>query len=357
MTQVLEEGSAEAYASNFAIFGNGYVDMGGQTIYYQDHQAISSIKDGQTLDFHIRNSSSSYWDMSRTRLHVSAKLTLKNGGRIPEPTTTIDKDGVTEVTVPDEARCTVVNNTLSSLFKCVDTTLGQTPLGNYIGNNYSFKSYIDVLFFCSESERQTELTDCLYTPEIGQYLADLDAYSSLNEGLKTRHEFVKGGRIFHMSGRLFSDIMALDRLIINGLDLDFKLHRNDPRFCLMSSATTPHEFQIEIVSASIRMCYIRPTASLLLAQSRVLEKHAAVYPYVGSVLKTFSIGRGERSIVVEDFFNSQIPHTLIFGLLDTQAFHGSYKTNPYLFKGYGLELVSLKIDGSTHPPTCIKNEV
>ncbi len=354
MTQVVEPSSAEAYSAAFGLFSQPYSDYGGQSEYHIDYQPVSSVSESSSIDFQLKNSSSAYINLQKCRLHVAVKITQEDGSDIPSPTTNIDDKGVVTTVIPPLARVCIVNNALSSLFKCVDCSLNQSAVGGYVANNYSMKSFLDVILFCDDETRKYEMSDCLYFDERGELAGELDVYTTSNESLISRHSYVKGSKVCKMSGRLFTDLMSFDRMLLNNVDIAIKLVKNDARFCLISSMTSPHNFQFKITECYMRMCYVKPSAPLLLAQARMLEDYNAIYPYLGSVVKTFSVAKGERSVIIQDMFNTNIPATLVVCMTKSIGYAGSYNHNPYLLEGFSLSTINLRLDGSNHPFSPLK---
>ena len=50
----------------------------------------------------------------------------------------------------------------------------------------------------------------------------------------------------------------------------------------------------------------------------------------------------------------QIPNQVIVGLVDTDAFNGSFAKNPYKFNNYSIMDISLKFDGQEQSGEPIK---
>ena len=44
-----------------------------------------------------------------------------------------------------------------------------------------------------------------------------------------------------------------------------------------------------------------------------------------------------------------LPKTLIFGMVDNDAFSGAYNKNPFNFKHYDTEFIALYVDGTQYP--------
>ena len=70
-------------------------------------------------------------------------------------------------------------------------------------------------------------SDKLYVPESG------------NVGFAKRHQFIKNGNRFVLSGPIFADIFMTDRLLLNMMDLKVVLNRSSDAFCLFEKGNDP----------------------------------------------------------------------------------------------------------------------
>ena len=106
---------------------------------------------------------------------------------------------------------------------------------------------------------------------------------------------------------------------------------------------------MELTEAVLKVPFCKPTASLYIAHSRVLEKYDAVYNYNSSVVKIMALTPGIRSAHLHNIFSGDIPHTLLVGFVPSDAFVGNYAKNPYKFHCYDISHVQLELDGSSIP--------
>ena len=353
MTSYQIVGSEDSHSSRLGLFYLPATDVGLQSFQYLDFTPTSKSEDGQVLEFIVNNTSSGYIDLRNTRLWVKCKLVQGDGSDIPLPTyENIEGSDEPKQIIKDVSRVSIANLFGACLFKQVDVSLQQTAISNYIGSNYPYKAYFDVMFFSTAEQRKGEYTSMFYDKEDYEYIEGLDPYTTSNRALFNRHQYVKGSKEFDMSTKIFHDLFDVDRYLLNNVPICLKFYKNSPEFCLVSSNTDVGvRYKVKIMEASLRVPFVYPTASLLIAQSKVLKEHDALYPYQGSVMKTYTLAKGERSGTFSNIFNEDIPTYLIVSMINSQSYVGKYTTNPLAFYAYECNYISFSIDGQSVPHT------
>ena len=72
----------------------------------------------------------------------------------------------------------------------------------------------------------------------------------------------------------------------------------------------------------------------------------AKYPITGIVCKMFTVESGNLSVIQESLFTGQLPVRMMVGMVDNDAFNGSYTKNPFNFKHYDIAQLKLFLDGT-----------
>ena len=210
---------------------------------------------------------------------------------------------------------------------------------------------IETLFNYGGDAKLSQLTMAMFykdTPgkmdAVNPVADDADA----NMGLKARYAFTKQSRTVDMIGPIHSDIFFQDRLILNGVNLRLKLNRAKNSFCLVSSAGgTNHKVVITEAILYVRKVKVAP--SIALGHAVALKQATAKYPIRRVDCKVLSIPGGFSSFTPDNLFLGQIPKRIVLGLVDTEAYNGSYRTNPFDFKHYNLTQVGVYVDGEQIP--------
>jgi hypothetical protein len=78
-----------------------------------------------------------------------------------------------------------------------------------------------------------------------------------------------------------------------------------------------------------------------------MPKHwnTAKYPIKRVVCKTFTIPAGFLNVSHEKLFSGQLPSRLVIGIVDNEAFNGTFGRNPFNFNNYKLSEICVYLDG------------
>lgn len=326
--------------SELEIFSLPYLQKDIESGQWIDFHPVSNISDGGPIEFHVSGSGEKYTDLENTQLHVNVKIVKAN----------LSATG-------DQDKVGPVNLFLHSLFSQVDVFL-QDRLVSSSNNTYPYRSFLETLLSYGKEAKESLLTSELYfkdTPGKMDAADPLLADAAANKGLKNRHFFTKESQEIDLCGKLHSDIFALERHLLNGVDLKIKLIRSKPGFCLMSSEADA-DYKVVITKCFLRVRKVKVSPSVLLKHAAILRTQSAKYPLRRVECKSFTINQGNLSHTQDDAFLGQIPKRIVMGLVDTEAFNGSFKKNPFNFKNFGLTSVAVYLNGEQipSPPLAVK---
>ena len=301
-----------------------------------DYHPVSTLTDNGPIEFNIPGSGEDYIDLTNTFLHLGVKITAADGANIA-----------------DDAAIGPVNLLMHSLFSQVDVALNDKLVSSST-NTYAYRAYLETLLNYGKEAKESQLTSVMwYKDTSGKMDERVVAAAGENKGLVKRASFTKSSKIVDMMGRIHSDIFFQEKLLMNGISVRIRLVRSKDSFSLVSTDVAP-AFKIKIVRAVLRARKVRISDSVYLAHAKALEHANATYPLRRVECKTFSIPTGNYDAVQENLLMGQIPSRVIVGLVDTDAFNGSFAKNPYNFKNYKIMDISLKSDGQEQSGEPIK---
>lgn len=302
-----------------------------QNVQWIDYRPVSQLNGESPIEFNISGAGAAYTDLSRTYLHIRARIT-KQG--LPA----LDED------------VTPVNLWLHSLFTQCDVTLQQKMLYNS-GRFYAYKSYIETLLKYKSDNAKALAAEMFYKDDPN----NMDSFKAkdpqtINMGLLMRHNRVKDGNCVDMMGPLHADLCQLDRLILNGVDIGVKLYPSSTAFNLMTGAVNAPIFKIDIESAVLKVCKVTVDADVFTAQAAVLGTGVtAKYPLRKTEINTYVIPKGSSSWTQNDIFQNRIPTFMAIGLVSSDGFQGNFQKNPFSLQGYGLNTLTVTNDGRVTP--------
>ena len=213
-------------------------------------------------------------------------------------------------------------------------------------NTYPYRAYLEATLNFGRDAKQSHLTSALYYRDVAKHFDDVRGDD--NKGLKSRRDIAARSREVDMMGRLHCDIFHQEKFMLNGVDVKIRLIPSKNVFNLMAEVPFAN-YQSVITHASmfVRKAKINPAVAL--GQAKASEKGAFKYPLKRVVVKTFSIPRGNLGVVQDNLFLSQTPNRLVVGLVDSAAYNGLPNKKPFNFKTYGLNFLSLYLDGKQIP--------
>ena len=300
--------------------------------YWMDHQPVSSVSDGGPITF-LSPGTEDYIDLSKTILVVRAKVTKANGA---------DLDA--------DEKVGIVNNFLHSLFKQVDVFLKEKQVTQAMGT-YAYRAYLETLLNYGPAAKQSQLTASMFYKDTAGKMDVADpslAVNNANLGLKTRYELSKESGVIEMAGPVFCDIFMTERLLLSFVDLKVILNRNGNEFCLMSSVDDA-DHKVKLVDAYLKLRKVKVSPSISLAHEVALKKSPAIYPIRRVECKSFIIPTGNPSLRKGNVFNGLVPKSFVICLVESTAFNGAYKKNPYNFQHFHVSSVGISVNGKDMP--------
>ena len=294
---------------------------------------LSNITDSGPIEFNVSGSGEEYLDLARTQLYVKVKITKPNGA-VLDPNTQVGP----------------VNLFLHSLFSQVDVSLNERLISPST-NTYPYRAMIETLLNYGEDAKASQLSMAMFykdTPGKMDAVNPTAENDVANMGLKARYELTKGSDTVDMTGPIHSDIFFQERLLLNGVNLRLKLNRAKNAFCLVSSATGPN-FKVVITEAILYVRKVKIASSIALGHAAALKQTTAKYPIRRVDCKVLTIPGGFGAFNPDNIFLGRIPKRLVLGLVDTEAYNGSYTANPFNFKHHNLSQVGVYVDGEQIP--------
>ena len=119
-------------------------------------------------------------------------------------------------------------------------------------------------------------------------------------------------------------------------------------FCLMASEDDV-DYRVKLTEAYLKIRKVKESPSISIAHELALKKGPAIYPVRRVECKTFIIARGNPSLRKDNLYNGLVPKRFVFGMVDSAAFNGDYKQNPYNFKTFTTSFLAISVNGEEVP--------
>ena len=257
------------------------------------------------------------------------------------------KDGESKLDGNDQSNVAPVNNFLHSLFRQVDVYLNGKQVTPAMGT-YAYRSYIETLLNYDVSAKQSQFSSALYYKDTPGQMEKVGALASSktlnyknasnnndseklyvpesgNVGFAKRHQFIKNGNRFVLSGPIFSDIFMTDRLLLNMMDLKVVLNRSSDAFSLMEIGNNPAiEPKVLLSDVVLKVRKVKVDQSVSDGVERMLKQTPALYPIRRVECKILTIPTSVPNVRQDNIFSGIIPNSFVVGLVHVDATTGEY---------------------------------
>ena len=322
-----------------------------------DYAPLSSVENANSAITFLIAGTDEYIDLSKTILTVTGKITKK--------------DGESKLDGNDQSNVAPVNNFLHSLFRQVDVYLNGKQVTPAMGT-YAYRSYIETLLNYDVSAKQSQFSSALYYKDTPGQMEKVGALASSktlnyknasdnndsdklyvpesgNVGFAKRHQFIKNGNRFVLSGPIFADIFMTDRLLLNMMDLKVVLNRSSDAFSLMDLNDPKIEPKVQLSDVVLKVRKVKVDQSISDGVERMLKQTPALYPIRRVECKILTIPANLPNVRQDNIFSGIIPNSFVVGLVHVDATTGEYDKNPYNFQHFGVTSVSLTANGQEIP--------
>ena len=228
----------QTYLSKLALFQKPYIESSIEEVQYIDFPPTSTISDGSVIKFRILGTSTEYIDLKRSRLKLKAKIVKSD-----------------DTPIGQDSNVGLVNLSLASLFQQVDVQMQDKLVSSEINICYPYKAMMDVLLRCGFDMKEGPLQSELCY----KYTGNMDAVPpGNNSGLMSRVAYTANGNEVTLEG------------------------------------------PVQITSAILRVCHVKVSNVVILAQNEALNVSPALYPFWKSNFKTISVPAGVSAMTSDD---------------------------------------------------------
>jgi hypothetical protein len=109
------------------------------------------------------------------------------------------------------------------------------------------------------------------------------------------------------------------------------------------------DYRVKLIDARLKVRKMKVAPSVSIAHEVALKKGPAVYPIRRVECKSFIVPAGNPSLRKDNVFNGLVPKSFVFGLVESTAFNGAYKKNPYNFQHFNVSSVGVSVNGEDIP--------
>lgn len=311
------------------------------------YKPVSSLDNTSDIEFVSVGHGNTYRDPSSIYLQLRVQL-LKN----------------LQGELHTDAKSTVVNNILHSLFKQCSVYLNNTPVAQN-SNNHNYRCYIENLLNFGSETASTHLDGAGWTidskpmdyvaptvvgggpnppptPPVGS-----TATTEKNNGLETRREMFGNSNVVELMGRIHADVLNQSKLLLNNVDLRVVLSLEKPEFYVLEEDTGTS--YMKILDATMYMNHATINPSVLIAHEMALQKMNAQYPFNRVEVKSYTVSANSHTLSLDNVVIGPLPNLLLFAMVDNDAYSGKRSKNPFDFKHNDISQFNLNVNGMPVP--------
>ena len=295
--------------------------------YVVDYYPVSSLTSDGPIEILIPGSSEDYINCGNTKLYLRFKVVNEDGSDVDQSTEILGLN----------------NLPIASLFSNASLHVGETQIEGG-GSDYPYRAYLQtVMQFPPAAQESTMRAMGWYKDEAGKF------DDKANKGFVQRQQLVGNSKTIELVGPLYFDFFNQDRYLLSLTNMRIKLTPNRPEFFLSSFKSAPGKYKVEfeLVKLSVERNEMNP--SVINGHAIGLKTQNAQYYVNHTHFETFTVPKGQSSVTKDNIFTDISPKMVIVGMLDNDAFNGSYQKNPFHFKHYNLTKFAFFRDGRSIP--------
>jgi len=279
-------------------------------------------------------------------LEISGSIVKGDGGNLPAMPTDSWTDAATTKAKKDALQAAdvyPVNQLLFGLFKYARVRVQDEYMNC---NDFDIRAMLDTILkvrYGNDEKYLSQFYVLSYTDTNGKYsmIPTHPKFCNISGVLGTR---ISDSKSFQMRGKLPLDFCSIQKFMLSRVPISIELFFNSPSTYLMSSKENA-DFKFKMTDCKLHVPYVKVSPTLELANADLLKQHKeALYPYVCSVLKKFTIPSGSHTFQAEDIFQGRVPMQTVICMVSSEDASMGYTHNPYNFRTFKLGEIKFKID-------------
>lgn len=328
--------------SNVDLFSFPSIESSYTSSTYIDYFPITPLDDSSkssVIEFNI-GSTDSYISLDESFIYLKFKIVKYDGSDLTYYT---PASGAGTGAVVAAGNNVAVSNLIGGgLFSQVDLYINE-QLVTSNSSSYAYKNYLEKILNFSKEYLDTQGI-------LDGYIHD-DSPDSLDETVNSSATGFKLRRLLstkpiEICTRPSLDLFSSGRLLLNYCNIRVKFTLNKPDFYLMSPEPTP-TYKIKFLKFFFRVKKVILQSDIVLQHLRLLKSgRAARYPIKTTSIKTYTIPSGFNYHINESVLSGVNPERILIGFVESSAFNGNYGKNPYNFKHFDVDTISLFTDNN-----------
>lgn len=301
---------------------------------YVNFKPTASLSSGNWIEFMVPGTEE-FVDLSAIYLDIELKILKSDGSNLPNAVSTTNTPNLYKAITP-------ANNFLSSLFQQLDIYLNNTLITTAT-NAYHYRSYLDCLFYQSKQAKETFMYTQLWQEDENER--------------KKMIERIYSGKSIKLTGPLFFDLGQQERLLLNFVELRFRLNLLNPSYILKIDSNVTDRPKIELIDATLFVCKKRLFPDAEAGIINALQTNTVKYFFTSTEVMTRLIDSGSTSFFFDNIYRSTLPRRLVIGIVKAKAYNGDWNEDIFNFNHHGLAEIYLTWNADQNPVPAIALDI
>jgi hypothetical protein len=293
-----------------------------------------------TIEFNIPGTADLYRDLNNSYLMLKLKLVVAAG-----------------TAVAADVKAAPTNLPLHSMFSNVSVTLCGKEISEK-DSLYPYRAYLETLLTYEKGVLDTRCVAEGWAKDDADQMENLTLAVASgvnpNSGFVTRQKLVASSRVFTLVGRPHVDLFHQNLDMPPNCPISIKFTPSPRAFSLMEANNGTDKFVLVEAKLFVRTKQVNP--ELVLAHKATLQKANMRFPMNRVTVGKHGIAAGFKSVTVPLNFPSKLPKRLFIGLVTNTACTGTLAENPFNFQPFGLETLSIKVNGVQIPAVGLQTD-
>lgn len=301
-----------------------------------DHDFVAEYRPASALDsksfieFNIHTAVDEYLRLYKTEFYLRLKITIENPLKV-------------EVKEDDWKNVSVCNNLLNSMFKQVEFWIGDRLI-DPPHQTYPYKTYLEKQLGKSEEVKKTSAALGFWIENhqsVENLITEFQSNIKCDDSSKPAE-----GREFELIGKIHLPMFEQRRTnLLGGCKLKLKFIPNDPSFYIKCISAVRLK-SVEFTDCSLRVKGAKVFRNIVEGHAIGLLESNARYMLLENFVVPVTINKGTQDIIIDNLHNGQVPNRAFVTFVDHRSFNGSHTLNPYNFQNFGVNYLSISVNGS-----------
>ena len=300
--------------------------------FYSKVYPINALDQGGPIEFSVVGNKTDFIDLFESYIKIKAKI-LKQDNSAPQAP---NQDG----NIPAVSKVFPVNYLSGAIFKDVLAYIdGKCISGT--NNLYPYKALFELLLSYEKDILKQQGALGLYFNDKDDLNAT-DPTTDQDSGRYKRFQKTQYGKEFEIFGKIHCDLFSQKRKLPGDIPLIIKCIKNEDKFLIMSGHAT-QKYKIRIDEAILYLKRYRLIDNFINELDKMRSQHLMKFPMKRIFMKYTTHGPNQTLLQNLNLLsNEEIPKRLIFALIDSRGFEGSYAHNPFNFQNFNVTNIKVK---------------